>query len=122
MGQVRPLWWSRHWPQDWQPNSVFLVIASTGVVTVAELQRFGQSQDAVNLLPAVQIPPDLLPCIFDRFTQGDSSATRPHGGLGLGLSIVRHIVELHGGDVKASSDGPGKGSTFMVALPVRSGA
>ena len=54
------------------------------------------------------------PYVFDRFTQGDASVTRPHGGLGLGLSIVRHIVELHGGQVHASSDGPGKGAAFSV--------
>ena len=66
------------------------------------------------------MPATLVPFVFDRFTQGDGSLTRPHGGLGLGLSIVRHIVELHGGDVKAHSDGPGKGSTFVVALPARS--
>jgi PAS domain S-box-containing protein len=65
------------------------------------------------------IPSTLLPFIFDRFTQGDASVTRPHGGLGLGLSIVRHIVELHGGQVRAASEGPGKGSTFRVHLPVR---
>ena len=65
------------------------------------------------------IPSTLLPFIFDRFTQGDVSVTRPHGGLGLGLSIVRHIVELHGGQVRAASEGPGKGSAFTVQLPVR---
>jgi PAS domain S-box-containing protein len=65
------------------------------------------------------MPPALLPFVFDRFTQGDASVTRPHGGLGLGLSIVRHIVELHGGHVRAASAGPGKGSTFTVQLPVR---
>ena len=65
------------------------------------------------------IPPALLPFIFDRFTQGDASATRLHGGLGLGLSIVRHIVELHGGEVRAESEGPGRGATFRVMLPVR---
>ena len=62
---------------------------------------------------------DLLPFVFDRFTQGDSTVTRPHGGLGLGLSIVRHIVELHGGKVQAYSDGQGAGATFTVQLPVR---
>ena len=62
---------------------------------------------------------DLLPFVFDRFTQGDASVTRPHGGLGLGLSIVRHIVELHGGKVQAHSEGLGLGSTFSVHLPVR---
>jgi PAS domain S-box-containing protein len=66
------------------------------------------------------IAPSLMPYVFDRFTQGDSSVTRAHGGLGLGLSIVRHLVELHGGDVSARSDGPGKGSTFVVTLPLRS--
>jgi PAS domain S-box-containing protein len=65
------------------------------------------------------ITPSLLPYVFDRFTQGDASVTRPHGGLGLGLSIVRHIVELHGGQVQASSEGPGRGAIFAVRLPIR---
>jgi len=65
------------------------------------------------------IPPSLLPYVFDRFTQGDSSVTRMHGGLGLGLSIVRHIVELHGGQVSAQSEGEGCGATFSVKLPLR---
>jgi PAS domain S-box-containing protein len=65
------------------------------------------------------IPSSLLPYVFDRFTQGDSSVTRLHGGLGLGLSIVRHIVELHGGQVAAHSEGQGKGATFSVRLPLR---
>jgi signal transduction histidine kinase len=66
------------------------------------------------------IEPALLPFIFDRFTQGDASVTRPHGGLGLGLSIVRHILELHGGKVQASSEGPGKGAIFSLHLPLYS--
>ena len=65
------------------------------------------------------IDADLLPFIFDRFRQGDASVTRPHGGLGLGLSIVRHIIELHGGSVHVRSEGPGTGTTFSVHLPVR---
>ena len=65
------------------------------------------------------ISEELLPFIFDRFRQGDSSVTRPHGGLGLGLSIVRHIVEMHGGRVKASSQGTGTGAAFSVELPYR---
>jgi len=65
------------------------------------------------------IAPSLLPYVFDRFTQGDPSVTRHHGGLGLGLSIVRHIVELHGGEVTAHSDGPGQGAAFSVMLPLR---
>jgi PAS domain S-box-containing protein len=65
------------------------------------------------------ITPELLPYVFDRFTQGDASVTRQHGGLGLGLSIVKHIVELHGGQVHATSEGCGRGATFFVLLPIR---
>ena len=65
------------------------------------------------------MPPELVPFIFDRFRQGDGSSTRPHGGLGLGLSIVRHIVELHGGQVQAWSEGANRGATFQMMLPVR---
>lgn len=63
------------------------------------------------------IPPEFLPRVFDRFSQEDSSMTRKHGGLGLGLSIVRHLVALHGGVVRAESAGKGQGSTFFVELP-----
>jgi CheY-like chemotaxis protein len=69
----------------------------------------------------VGIHPDFLPHVFDRFAQADSSITRTHGGLGLGLAIVRHIVELHGGAVFAPSPGPGGGATFSVVLPAREG-
>jgi signal transduction histidine kinase/uncharacterized protein with PIN domain len=65
------------------------------------------------------IRPDFLPYVFDRFRQAESTLTRSHGGLGLGLSIVRHLVEMHGGTVEAASDGEGKGATFTVRLPVR---
>jgi PAS domain S-box-containing protein len=61
---------------------------------------------------------DFLPYLFNRFRQADSTTTRSHGGLGLGLAIVRHLVELHGGAVTASSEGEGLGSTFMVTLPI----
>ena len=64
------------------------------------------------------IRPDLLPFIFDRFRQGDSTTTRPHGGLGLGLALVRSLVELHGGTVFVESQGEGQGATFVVKLPL----
>ena len=65
------------------------------------------------------IHPDFLPYVFDRFRQADSSYSRRDAGLGLGLSIVRHLVELHGGTVSATSSGEGQGATFTVRLPLR---
>ena len=65
------------------------------------------------------IAPELQPHVFDRFRQADSSSTRSHSGLGLGLAIVRHLVELHGGTVEVASEGKGKGATFRVRLPLR---
>lgn len=64
------------------------------------------------------IDPKFLPYVFDRFQQADSSLTRKHGGLGLGLSITRHLVEMHGGTVEAHSEGKGRGATFSVKLPI----
>ncbi|HLE63583.1 MAG TPA: CHASE domain-containing protein [Pyrinomonadaceae bacterium] len=64
------------------------------------------------------VSPDFLPFVFDRFRQADSSTTRQHGGLGLGLAIARHIVEIHGGTIAATSHGEGQGATFTVALPL----
>jgi signal transduction histidine kinase/ActR/RegA family two-component response regulator len=64
------------------------------------------------------IAADLLPHIFDRFWQGDSSTTRSAGGLGLGLTLVREIILLHGGTVRAHSDGDGRGATFEISLPI----
>ena len=63
------------------------------------------------------IDPAFLPFVFERFRQGDSSTTRPHGGLGLGLAIARYIVEQHGGSIKAESPGLGRGTTLRVSLP-----
>ena len=64
------------------------------------------------------IPPEFLPYVFDRFSQADASTTRKTGGLGLGLSIVRHLIELHGGTVIAHSEGTGRGTTMIIQIPV----
>jgi PAS domain S-box-containing protein len=66
------------------------------------------------------ISPEFLPYIFNRFQQGDGTTTRRHGGLGLGLAIARHLVEMHGGTIEAASEGVDKGSTFTVGIPLRS--
>ena len=65
------------------------------------------------------IPAEFLPHVFDRFRQADSRATRRHGGLGLGLAIARHVVEQHRGEMRADSDGPGRGTTITIRLPPR---
>src|SRR5262245_28321914 len=65
------------------------------------------------------IEPEFLPFVFDPFRQADSSSTRRYGGLGLGLSLVKHLVELHGGTIRATSKGAGRGATFTVTLPRR---
>ncbi|HSY38360.1 MAG TPA: response regulator [Polyangia bacterium] len=65
------------------------------------------------------IAAEFLPHVFDRFRQGDATTTRSYGGLGLGLSVARHLIVLHGGTISAESEGPGKGSKFTVEIPIR---
>jgi signal transduction histidine kinase/ActR/RegA family two-component response regulator len=84
----------------------------------ARLERAGFHVQLVVNDTGQGIPFDLLPHVFERFKQADSSSTRAHGGLGLGLALVKHLVELHGGTVVAESGGPGQGATFIVTLPV----
>jgi PAS domain S-box-containing protein len=88
-----------------------------GRVCVGHGQRDGAVEIAVSDNGA-GIAPEFLPHIFKRFQQGDGATQRRFGGLGLGLAIVRHIVELHGGRVEARSDGIGRGSTFIIRIPV----
>ena len=82
------------------------------------LERDGQSARIIVSDTGEGMSRDFLPFAFDRFRQADSTSTRVHGGLGLGLAIVRHIVEMHGGTVSAESQGEGSGATFTVALPL----
>ncbi|HEV2170454.1 MAG TPA: ATP-binding protein, partial [Candidatus Binatus sp.] len=82
------------------------------------LQRVGSHAEFTVSDTGIGIDSKLLPHIFERFRQGDSSTTRQYGGLGLGLAIVRHLVELHGGVVHAHSAGEGEGAEFVVELPV----
>jgi two-component system CheB/CheR fusion protein len=82
------------------------------------LERDGDQARLTVTDTGMGIRPDVLPHLFSRFVQADSSVTRTHGGLGLGLSIVRHLVEAHGGRVQAESPGEGKGATFRVTLPL----
>jgi CheY-like chemotaxis protein len=90
-----------------------------GTVHVA-LARAGAGQIEILVRDTgVGIAADFLPFVFERFRQADGGTRRRYGGLGLGLAIVRHIVELHGGTVGAASDGEGAGSTFRVRLPMR---
>jgi signal transduction histidine kinase len=84
--------------------------------------RAGESARIVVRDSGEGIAQEFLPHVFERFRQGDASVKRAHGGLGLGLSIVKLLVEMHGGEVRAESAGPGLGSTFTVTLPVTRGA
>jgi signal transduction histidine kinase len=89
-----------------------------GEVTVA-LERIGDAFELRVSDQGVGIAPALLPHVFERFRQGDASRTRVYGGLGIGLTLARHLAEMHGGAIVAASDGEGLGSSFTVRLPVR---
>ncbi|MEP7245733.1 MAG: ATP-binding protein, partial [Gammaproteobacteria bacterium] len=82
------------------------------------LERVNSHVEIVVEDSGIGIRGEFLPFVFDRFRQGDATTTRRHGGLGLGLSIVKNLVELHGGSVRVKSPGEGEGSTFVVALPI----
>ena len=92
-----------------------------GSVSVA-VTRSGGTDTLIVSDTGIGIAPDFIPSVFDTFRQADASSTRQHGGLGLGLSIARRLVELHGGTIEAASPGAGRGATFTVRLPVRTAA
>ena len=91
--------------------------APGGRVTLAE-RREGSELLLLVSDTGAGIEPEFLPHVFDRFRQQDPGSTRKHGGLGLGLSIVRHLVELHGGTIEAMSEGAGRGATFVIHVPI----
>jgi PAS domain S-box-containing protein len=91
-----------------------------GTVTIT-VRRDGDQVEMCVLDTGEGISREFLPFVFDRFRQADSSTSRRHGGLGLGLALVRQIVELHGGQVTVFSDGPKRGSSFWIRLPVGAG-
>jgi len=82
------------------------------------LERDGDSARATVTDTGIGIRPDLLPYVFQRFWQGESVNSRERGGLGLGLALARHFVELHGGVIAATSEGEGHGASFEVRLPL----
>ncbi|MBK7828693.1 PAS domain-containing sensor histidine kinase [Nannocystis sp.] len=86
---------------------------------VLRLDRVGDELELSVRDTGCGIEPEFLPHVFERFRQADSSTTRVHGGLGLGLAIVCYLVQMHGGSAHASSEGPGRGATFRVRIPVR---
>jgi CheY-like chemotaxis protein len=88
-----------------------------GAVRVRVARGAGGSVRLIVSDTGIGILPDFLPHVFDRFRQADSSTTRAYGGVGLGLAIVRHLVELHGGTARAESEGEGRGATFTIELP-----
>jgi signal transduction histidine kinase len=101
-------------------NLLANAVKFTPVGGLVEVELVETGQNGVRMTVrdnGAGIEPSFLPHVFDRFRQADGSVSRQHGGLGLGLAIVRHLVELHGGTVQAHSDGPGTGASFIVELP-----
>ena len=101
----------------WNLLSNAIKFTPTGGEVVVTVRRTDANAEISIADTGTGIRPEFLPHVFDRFQQADRSITRRFGGLGLGLSIVKHIVELHGGTVYAASRGEGKGTTFTVTLP-----
>ena len=102
----------------WNLLSNAVKFTPTGGRVQVRLERVNSRVEIAVSDTGAGIAPEFLPHVFERFRQADQRTTRRHGGLGLGLAIVRHLVELHGGDVRADSPGEGQGATFTVSLPV----
>ena len=82
------------------------------------LERVNSHVEISVIDTGIGIKPEFLPHVFDRFRQADASTTRRHAGLGLGLAIAKHLVEMHGGSIRAKSPGEGQGATFTLTLPI----
>jgi len=106
----------------WNLLSNALKFTPTGGSVVIELAPSGLEVVLSVRDTGIGIEPSFLPQVFERFSQGDGSTTRRAGGLGLGLAIVRHLVEMHGGGVTAESPGLGRGTTFSISLPLSTAA
>jgi len=104
----------------WNLLSNAIKFTPSGGHVEVKLDRVGSNAQITITDSGEGINAEFLPYVFDRFRQADSTFTRMHGGLGLGLAIVRHLVELHGGTVSANSQGRGKGATFAVSFPLLS--
>jgi len=102
----------------WNLLSNAIKFTSRGGRVQVQLQRVNSHVEVSVSDTGQGIAPEFLPHVFERFRQADASSKRAHGGLGLGLAIVRNIVELHGGSVRATSTGTGEGATFTVELPI----
>jgi CheY-like chemotaxis protein len=102
----------------WNLLSNALKFTPRGGRVQVRLQRANSHIEISVADTGIGIRPEFLPYVFDRFRQADGSTTRGHGGLGIGLSIARHLVELHGGTLRAASLGEGRGATFTVELPL----
>ena len=104
----------------WNLLSNAVKFTQAGGAVAVRLARLDREVQLTVHDTGIGIASDFLPYVFERFSQADSTSTRHYEGLGLGLAIVRHIVEMHGGTVTAASQGPGQGATFTVCLPVGS--
>ena len=120
-GEAGPVWADADRLQQiiWNLLSNAIKFTPAGGRVDVRLGRAGSHAEISVSDTGKGISPESLPFVFDRFWQADMTSTRAHGGLGLGLGIARHLVELHGGAIEAASEGEGRGSTFTVKLPLR---
>jgi len=102
----------------WNLMSNALKFTPPGGKVTVEATVAGRNAELRVIDTGIGITPAFLPYVFDKFRQADASFTRQHGGLGLGLAIARHLIELHGGSIEACSAGEGSGAIFVVRLPL----